>query len=99
VRLDALQAGGHGIAIGRSIGGNFGAAQSFGGMHAGLHTRIGARPSFRGDGFWRKALSLSRFSSLLRLPEGLRVSVVWRIRLRRLLRSVLVVGLVFLVRL
>ena len=42
--------GGHGIAMGRSIGGTPG-GHSFGGMHAGLHTGIGARPSFRGDGF------------------------------------------------
>ncbi len=42
--------GGHGVAIGRSIGGASG-GHAFGGMHAGLHTGIGARPSFRGDGF------------------------------------------------
>jgi len=42
--------GGHGIAIGRSIGGTSG-GRAFGGMRAGLHTGIGARPSFRGDGF------------------------------------------------
>jgi hypothetical protein len=42
--------GGHGIAIGRSIGGTSG-GHAFGGMRAGLHTGIGARPSFRGDGF------------------------------------------------
>ena len=42
--------GGHGIAIGRSSGGTSG-GHAFGGMRAGMHTGIGARPSFRGDGF------------------------------------------------
>ena len=42
--------GGHGVAIGRSIGGASG-GHAFGGMRAGMHTGIGARPSFRGDGF------------------------------------------------
>ena len=41
--------GGHGVAIRRSIGGTSG-GHAFGGMRAGLHTGIGARPSFRGDG-------------------------------------------------
>ena len=42
--------GGHGVDVGRSIGGTSG-GHAFGGMRAGLHTGIGARPSFRGDGF------------------------------------------------
>jgi hypothetical protein len=42
--------GGHGVAMGRPIGGISG-GHAFGGMHAGLHNGIGARPSFRGDGF------------------------------------------------
>src|SRR5258708_33643221 len=42
--------GGHGVAIGRSFGGTSG-GHAFGGMRAGLHPGIGARPSFRGDGF------------------------------------------------
>src|ERR1700682_5969397 len=42
--------GGHGISIGRSIGGTSG-GRAFGGMRAGMHTGIGARSSFRGDGF------------------------------------------------
>src|ERR1700676_3571773 len=42
--------GGHGFGIGHSIGGISG-GHAFGGMHAGLQTGIGARPSFREDGF------------------------------------------------
>jgi len=44
--------GGHGVGIGRSFGGTSG-GHAFGGMRAGLHSGIGARPSFRGDGFGR----------------------------------------------
>ncbi len=47
--------GGHGFASGRSIGrtsgGRTSGSHAFGGMRAGLHTGIGARPSFRGGGF------------------------------------------------
>ena len=42
--------GSHGFASGRSIGRSSG-GRAFGGMHAGLQTGIGARPSFRGGGF------------------------------------------------
>lgn len=42
--------GGHGIAFGRAMGGTSG-GHAFGGMRAGRHTGIGARPFFRGDGF------------------------------------------------
>ncbi len=42
--------GGHGFGVGRSFGGASG-GRAFGGMHAGLHNGMGARPSFRGGGF------------------------------------------------
>ena len=50
VAMGRPSGGGHGIAMGRSIGGASG-GHDFGGMRAGLHTGLGARPSFRGDGF------------------------------------------------
>src|SRR3981081_1176093 len=60
--------GGHGGGIGRSFGGTSG-SHAFGGMRAGLHTGIGTRPSFRGDGFGGGRFRSRGFSHCFEWPR------------------------------